>query len=72
MITKHFTKKKRSKAKDKLVSVPTLGDMGTLFSDLSKCKIKSVILSLVEPCTERYIKSSWHIPTVIDLLTKDI
>ena len=44
--------------------------MDTLFNDLSKCKIKPVILSLVEPYTESYIKSSRHITIVTDLLDK--
>ena len=62
---KTFCKEKRtSLVKDKLIPVPTQGDMDTLFNDLSKCKIKPVILSLVEPYAESYIKSSRHITTV--------
>ena len=63
-------KKKKSIIKDKLVPVPAQGDMGTLFSDLSKCKIKPVILSLVEAYAESYFKSNRHITTVTDLFDK--
>ena len=68
---KTFCKEKRTSiVTDKLIPVPTQGDMDTLFNDLSKCKIKPVILSLVEPYAESYIKSSRHITTVTDLFDK--
>ncbi|PFX30472.1 hypothetical protein AWC38_SpisGene4682 [Stylophora pistillata] len=50
--------KKKSKIKDKSVPVPTQEDMDVLFSELSECKIKPVVLSLVQPYAESYLKSS--------------
>ncbi|PFX12256.1 hypothetical protein AWC38_SpisGene23817 [Stylophora pistillata] len=65
-----YEENKKSKIKDKSVPVPTQGDMDVLFSELSECKIKPVVLSLVQPYTESYVKSSRHITTVTDLFDK--
>ncbi|PFX15513.1 hypothetical protein AWC38_SpisGene20263 [Stylophora pistillata] len=65
-----YEEKKKSKIKDKSVPVPTQGDMDALFSELSECKIKPVVLSLVQPYAESYVKSSRHITTVTDFFDK--
>lgn len=65
-----YEEKKKSKIKDKSVPVPTQGDMDALFSELSECKIKPVVLTLVQPCAESYVKSSRHITTVTDFFDK--
>ncbi|PFX11983.1 hypothetical protein AWC38_SpisGene24131 [Stylophora pistillata] len=65
-----YDEKKKSKIKDKSVLVPVQGDMDAIFSELSECKIKPVLLSPVQPYAESYVKSSRHITTVTDFFDK--
>ena len=49
------------------VPVPTQAEMANFYLDLSKCKTKPVLLSLVPPYADYYVLPSRKISTVMDL-----
>ena len=49
------------------VPVPTQAEMAKFYLDLSKCKTKPVLLSLVPPYADYYVLPSRKISTVMDL-----
>ena len=53
------------------VPAPTQAEMKNFYSELSKCKTKPVVLSLVPPHADSYVLPSRKIPTIMDLFNKN-
>ena len=53
--------------------VPTLTqtEMENFYDELSKCKTKTIVLSLVPPYADSYVLPSSKIPTKMDLFDKN-
>ena len=62
-ISKAFTE---SPAHKPGVPAPTQAEMESFYSNLSKCKTKPVVLSLVPPYADSYVLPSRKIPNVMN------
>ena len=53
------------------VPAPTQVQMENFYSELSKCKINPVVLSLIPPYADSYVLPSHKIPIIMDLFDKN-
>ena len=67
-ISKGFTE---SAVPNPEVPAPTQAEMENFYSNLSKCKSKPVVMSLITPYAQSYVLPSRKIPTLMDLFKKE-